>query len=408
MTRASLLDGEGRAVDDLLACRYPAPSSFTGEDTVELFLHGNPLLCALASERAFALGARPAEPGEFTRRAFLNGKIDLAQAEGVADLVAARTRGAADAALRQSRGALGRRVAPLGQALREILVELAGEIDFPDEDDVPSLDRARLDGSLASVEEGLDGLAASFRRGRLLREGAVVAIAGAPNVGKSSLLNRLAGEERAIVTDRPGTTRDALHAEAEAAGIRLRLVDTAGLRETEDPVEREGVRRSREAVGEAELVLFVLDASRRADEGDRLAYGEVEGTPHLVLLNKADLPGAEDGAAFRGRGHLATLSLSARTGEGIGILLAEAGRRLAGEGGDALGEGILTRERHLAAVIRAGESIRRARAASAEGLAAEFVAADVGDAAEALASLAGRVAPEEILDAVFSSFCVGK
>jgi tRNA modification GTPase len=250
--------------------------------------------------------------------------------------------------------------------------------------------------------------AASYTRGHRYRDGATVAIAGVANVGKSRLLNRILGEDRAIVTEIPGTTRDYLSGEVSLSGIPLRLVDTAGLREAEDPVEREGVRRSREIIAAADLTLFVLDGSRPAHGGDRDAYRELADRPHLVLVNKQDLPVVEDGALFRGPGRKGTVPLSAKTGEGIDALLETIAAELA-PGEDAImAEAPLTRLRHLEAVRKADVALERGQEAAGRALSLEFPAADIREAARALAELTGEIAPEEVLHAIFSSFCIGK
>jgi len=249
---------------------------------------------------------------------------------------------------------------------------------------------------------------ASYTRGHRYRDGATVAIAGVANVGKSRLLNRILGEERAIVTEIPGTTRDYLSGEVSLAGIPLRLVDTAGLRDASDPVEREGVRRSREIIAAADLTLFVLDGSRLANDGDFEAYREVADRPHLVLLNKRDLPSAEEGGRFRGPGRNGTLPLSAATGEGVEGLLRAIARDLAPEEDAIMAEAPLTRLRHVEAVRKADIALERAQEAVGKALSLEFIASDVRDAAQALAELTGEIAPEEVLDAIFGAFCIGK
>ncbi len=408
LLRCAVRGESGEPLDTALAAFFPAPRSFTGEDLVEIQMHGNPLLLARAASAACALGAVPAAPGEFSRRAFHNGKMDLTQAEALADLVAAQTGAAAGAALRQLRGAIGEAVAPLREKVRDLLVLLEAAIDFADEDDVPEAKSSQLAERVSEIRSTLGGLIASYRRGHLVRDGATIAIAGAANVGKSHLLNRLLGVERAIVTEVPGTTRDYLCGEIVLAGIAVRLIDTAGLRDTSDPVEREGVRRSREIVAEADLALFLLDGSRPAHAGDWAAYADVAVRPHLLLVNKRDLPAAETGAAFAGSGLRGTLSVSAKTGEGIGALLRAVGRELLPAAGDIIAEAPLTRLRQVEAVRRADEALARAAQAVAAGLPVECVAADAREAAQALSELTGEIAPEEVLDAIFGSFCIGK
>ena len=408
LRRCSVRNAPGEILDTALAVFFPEPNSFTGEDVVEIHLHGNPLVVETVVRTACAAGAVPAEPGEFSRRAFQRGKIDLTQAEGLCDLIAARTEEAARSALRQMRGGIRGEIVPLREKLLSLLVLQEAAIDFAEEDDVPAITSGQLLERVSEIRERLEGLLRSYEAGRRFRDGATVVIAGVANVGKSRLLNRMAGVERAIVTETPGTTRDYLHADASIGGVPVTLIDTAGLRETTDPVEREGVRRSREIVATADLVLFVLDGSRAAAAADRSAYEEVVTLPHLVLLNKADLAAAEEGSGFDGPGKRGVLRLSAKTGEGIGELLASVAREVAPTEGAIRAQAPLTRARHRLAVERALSALSRASAAAEEGLPLEFPAADVREAAEALAELLGEVAPEEVLDAIFGAFCIGK
>jgi len=408
LVRCAVRGEGGESIDAGLAAFFPAPRSFTGEDVVEIHLHGNPFLVERAAAAACALGAVPAQPGEFSRRAFQNGKMDLTQAEALADLIAARTEAAASAALRQLRGAIGEAVAPLREKIRDLLVLLEAAIDFPDEDDIPEANSRQLRERVSEVRSELAGLIASYGRGHRVRDGATVAIAGVANVGKSRLLNRLLGEERAIVTEVPGTTRDYLSGDIVCGGIIVRIVDTAGLRETADPVEREGVRRSRAIVAGADLSLFLLDGSRPAHEGDAAAYAELAGRPHLLLLNKSDLPAAETGERFGGSGCRGVLAVSAKTGEGVAELLRAVARELLPASGAIMAEAPLTRLRHVEAARRADAALSRAADAVRTGLPVECVAADARDAARALSELTGDIAAEEVLDAIFGSFCIGK
>ncbi|MGB5198129.1 MAG: tRNA uridine-5-carboxymethylaminomethyl(34) synthesis GTPase MnmE [Candidatus Deferrimicrobium sp.] len=408
LRRCSVRDAPGEILDTALAVFFPGPHSFTGEDVAEIHLHGNPVVVETVVRAACAAGAVPAEPGEFSRRAFHRGKMDLTQAEGLCDLIAARTEDAARSALRQMRGGLREEIAPLRERLLSLLTLQEASIDFAEEDGVPAITNPQLIERVSEIMERLGELLRSYEAGRRFRDGATVVIAGVANVGKSRLLNRLAGEERAIVTETPGTTRDYLHSDVPIGGVPVTLIDTAGLRETADPVEREGVRRSREIVGSADLVLFVLDGSRAASAGDRSAYEEVAARPHLVLLNKSDLPAAEEGSRFAGPGKRGALRLSAKTGEGIGDLVAAIAREVAPSEGAIRAHAPLTRARQRLAVEGALSALSRAKAAVEEGLPLEFPAADVREAAGALAELLGEVAPEEVLDAIFSEFCIGK
>jgi tRNA modification GTPase len=387
---------------------FPAPHSFTGEDVVEIHLHGNPFVLGETAEAACAMGAWPAMPGEFSRRAFENGKMDLTQAEGLCDLIAARTAASARAALRQLKGGIRDAVVPLRERLLSLLVLLETSIDFSDEEDIAPLSIAQAKERVSEMVVALSRLIASFDLGHLLRDGATVAIAGVANVGKSRLLNRLLGEERAIVTDVPGTTRDYLSGELNLSGVPVRLIDTAGLRETADPVEREGVRRTREILSGADLALFILDGSRPAREDDRQAYAEVATLPHMLLRNKSDLPVAETGEGFAGPGRKGNLSVSAKTGEGVEGLLAAMARELLPGGGAVLAEAPMTRLRHVAAAGKAVAALERAGRAAGEGLSLEFIAADVREAVLALSELTGEIAPEEVLNTIFGTFCIGK
>jgi tRNA modification GTPase len=408
LRRCSVRDASGGVLDTALAVFFSGPHSFTGEDVVEVHLHGNPVVVETVVRAACTAGAVPAEPGEFSRRAFHRGKMDLTQAEGLCDLIAARTEEAARSALRQMRGGIREEIVPLRERLLSLLTLQEAAIDFAEEDDVPAITNQQLMERVSEITDQLGGLLRTYEAGRRFRDGATVVIAGIANVGKSRLLNRLAGEERAIVTETPGTTRDYLHADIAVGGVPVTVIDTAGLRETTDPVEREGVRRSREIVASADLVLFVLDGSRAVSAGDRSAYEEVASLPHLVLLNKSDMAAVEEGSGFAGAGKRGGLRLSAKTGEGIGDLLAMVAREVAPAEGAIRAQAPLTRARQRLAVERALSALSRAKAAAAEGLPLEFPAADVREAAGALAELLGEVAPEEVLDAIFSAFCVGK
>ena len=368
LRRCTVRDASGEILDTALAVFFPEPHSFTGEDVVEIHLHGNPVVVETVVRAACAGGAVPAEPGEFSRRAFHRGKIDLTQAEGLCDLIAARTEEAARSALRQMRGGIREEIVPLRERLLSLLTLQEAAIDFAEEDDVPAITGMQLAERVSEIMDRLDGLLRSYEAGHRFRDGATVVIAGVANVGKSRLLNRLAGEERAIVTETPGTTRDYLHTDIPIGGVPVTVIDTAGLRETADPVEREGVRRSREIVATADLVLFVLDGSRAAATADRSAYEEIASLPHLVLLNKSDLAAAEEGSGFAGPGKRGALRLSAKTGEGIGDLVAAVAREVAPAEGAIRAQAPLTRARQRLAVERALSALSRAKAAVEEGL----------------------------------------
>jgi len=409
LMRAEVRDAAGGLIDAALAVRFPGPNSFTGEDVVELHLHGSPVVVDAAVRAACAAGAVPAEPGEFSRRAFLNGKMDLTQAEGLADLITARTQAAASSALRQMRGAIGQKTGPIRENLVELLTELETAIDFGDEEDIPQAGQPQLVERVKEIAHELELILGTYEKGKRFSDGAMAAIVGVANVGKSLLLNRLAGEERAIVDDTPGTTRDFLQAEVVVGGIPVLLVDTAGLRETVDLVEQKGVARSKEIITQADLVLFVLDGAREVKEEDRQAFEKVRERPHFIVVNKSDLPAVATGEELEGEAEgRGVIRLSAKTGENISRLVEAIALELAVSEGAVLTQAPLTRERHRQAVAKAQEALARAGESVSAGMPAEFTAADVREASRALAELVGEIAPEEILDEVFSRFCIGK
>lgn len=394
-----LKDAEGRVLDEALVLWTPGPGSYTGEDAAELHLHGGPAIVEGVIQALHDAGLRLAEPGEFTRRAFENGRLDLAQAEAVADLVDAETQNQARQALGQLGGALSRRYESWRAQLVQALAMLEAAVDFPDEElpaDVAARARPPLEALLGEIGEAL----ADEGRGRRVREGFKVALIGAPNAGKSSLLNALAGRDAAIVTATPGTTRDVIEVPLVLAGYRVLLADTAGVRDTDEAIEAEGVRRARAWAQAADLRLWVVDGS--ASDGAWREAAGLAGGEDLLVLNKADLPAGADAAAGDG---LERLSVSLKTGEGMAALRATLEQRVVA----ALGGG----ETPLATRIRHGESLREAQARLGRALeelepAVELAAEDVRLAARALARVTGRIGAEDILDVVFSSFCIGK
>ncbi len=400
-TRCVMRDAAGRVLDDVVATFYPAPHSFTGEDVLELSTHGGRIAPTLVLAAVILAGAREAGPGEFTRRAVLNGKLDLLQAEAIGDLIDARSSAAHHAALRQLDGGLSHRVAALRQAVLDLEALLAYDIDFPEEDDGP-VPRARIEAAAASLCRDLDTLLATGAQGALVHEGALVVLAGAPNVGKSSLFNALLGEARAIVTPLPGTTRDAIEAVLDLPGWPLRLVDTAGLRDATDEIERLGIEASGRYLTNADVVLA---CGTSADEIETAAtmVRRFTTAPMVMVATKADL-GAESE-------QLATdATVSAHTGDGLRGLLATIERRIAEQHGlpsaDTPG---LTRARHQAAVAAARAEMGAFAEAWAEDLLPAPVAAThVRAAADALGELIGTVQGDDVLDAVFRRFCVGK
>jgi len=399
---------DGRDLDRALAVCFQAPHSYTGEDVVELSVHGSPMIVGLLLDCLCSLGARPAEPGEFTLRAFLHGKMDLAQAEAVRDMIEARTRHQLRAARRQAEGDLSQRLKGIKQRLIDVIVELESAVEFVEDDLAPAA-RADLGARIDAARSEIVRWAGSFRYGRILRDGFSLAIAGRPNVGKSSLFNALLGEERAIVTEFPGTTRDLVAESANIGGIPVRLVDTAGLREGEDAVEREGVDRSRRAMADADAILLVLDPSRPHDEGDDLLYRRLEPYSCLAVFNKADLPAVwSAGQRQIYQARWPSLSVSARTGERIETLREEIRLRLLGE--ELLGEDglMITNVRHCRCLDGAGEHLGSAAKAMGEGLSEEFVLADLHRGLNRLGEITGETGVEEILSEIFGRFCIGK
>ena len=396
---ARFSDATGETIDDGIALHFAAPASYTGEDVVELQAHGSPVLLQQLVARCCALGARMARAGEFSERAFLNGKLDLAQAEAVADLIAAGDVRAARAARRALDGEFSQRVDALGAALLAVRVQVEAAIDFADEP-LDTLGNAALRGRMAVLAQSLEDLLASAERGRKLRDGLHAVIVGPPNAGKSSLLNALAGSDRAIVTDIAGTTRDLLRETVRIDGVELTLVDTAGLREGGDVIEREGMRRAHAELERADLAIIVLDA-REPDAGFRAIAAAIAGVPRqLWLHNKADL--LEIPTALAGD----ALLVSARTGAGLDRLHARLKALSLGDGGS--GEGAFTaRARHVDALRRAGGELRAAidaLAADQLDLAAEALRC----AHDALGEITGRVVPDALLGHIFSTFCIGK
>jgi tRNA modification GTPase len=389
----------GERIDEGIALYFPGPASFTGEDILELQGHGGPLLVAMLVRAAVDLGARQAEPGEFSKRAFLNGRIDLAQAEAIADLVSAGSEQAARAALRSLDGEFSRRVHALVEALTTTRLYVEAAIDFPEEE-IDFLDDAALATRLDDCSTQFDSLAAGAGRGRLLRDGFQVVLVGRPNAGKSSLMNRLSGEDTAIVTEIAGTTRDVLRETLNIDGLLVELVDTAGLRENPDRVEEEGIRRAREALRNADACLWVQDAAELADEPDEALP---DGAMLTIVRNKIDLT---DDAAGLESGEPPVVAVSARTGAGIDALR-EHLKTIAGAGD--LGEGVYTaRQRHLDAIARARRHFATGRTALAERRAGELLAEELRQAQDALAQITGEFTSDDLLGRIFSEFCIGK
>jgi tRNA modification GTPase len=405
-TTAQFRDRDGSTIDYGLALYFPAPHSYTGEHVLELHGHGGPVLVEALIRRVLELGARRAQPGEFTQRAYLNAKLDLAQAEAVADLIDAASDAAARAALRSLQGEFSSRVLSLSQTLGELRAQVEAAIDFADEE-IDVLSDHALSARLAAATTQLAALRAASRQGRLLTEGMTVVIAGRPNAGKSSLLNRLAGHDAAIVTATPGTTRDLLRERIVLDGMPLHVLDTAGLRAAADAIEAEGIRRARAAMAGADRILFVIDAA-----ADREASGYLEerallppGVPVTVVFNKIDLlaraygPDVVPGAA-------AFIRLSALTGEGLGALAAHLKQCVGFTPAD--GGALSARARHLEALAQVDAYLAAAARLLSARNAPELVAEELKRAQQALGDIVGAESSDELLGRIFARFCIGK
>ena len=403
---ATFRAASGDAVDQGIALLFSAPASFTGEDVLELQGHGGPVVMHQVLRLALDAGARLARPGEFSERAFLNGKLDLAQAEAIADLIDSGSAAAARSAMASLGGAFSERVEALSAELRSLRVYLEASLDFP-EDEIDLLAEGQIAERVGRLRKSASALTRSAEQGRLLAEGATIVLTGAPNVGKSSLLNALAGEARAIVTDMPGTTRDVLPVDLVIDGLPVRLVDTAGIRRARDPAEREGVRRAEAEVERAHLVVEVVDArdvstdadEQRADDVGPVSGDSGDGARRLVIANKVDLaptrtPGHSGGAVFA----------SATTGAGLGAVR-EAIKSAVGYVGAEVE--FVARERHIRALLAVQAALGRSARLLTSGT-LELVADELGVAHRALGQIVGTVSSDELLGDIFSSFCIGK
>jgi tRNA modification GTPase len=398
-----------RALDEVLVVVMRTPRSYTGEDVVEIHCHGGPFVLQAICESLVQRGARLAEPGEFTKRAFLNGRLDLAQAEAVLDTIRAKTAGSLRLAQEQLRGTLSNEIDRLRETLIRLLAQVEAGIDFTEED----ISFIRADELAAGIRATMDGIAQlveSSREGMVLREGVTAAIVGRPNVGKSSLLNALLQTDRAIVTSIPGTTRDVLEETLNIRGVPVRLLDTAGVRPTNDPVEQEGVRRSEAAMEQAELLLIVLDGSVSLADEDRKILAQQSAKKRLILLNKTDLPCGVDEAEVADPVHSTApvIHLSAKTGAGLDDLR-DAVRSLVLRADFEPGESaVVTRLRHRTALLKAQEALGHAADSVNGQLSGEFIAMDLRAALDALGEITGAVSTDDILDRIFKDFCIGK
>ena len=396
---------DGSVLDEGLVVFFPHPASFTGEDVVELHGHGGPVVCDLLLARTLDLGARQARAGEFSQRAYLNDRMDLAQAEAVADLIDSTTAEAARAAVRSMIGEFSVQVHDLVARLTELRIHVEAAIDFPEEE-IDFLEDDALRGRLEDVRQKFDNLQAATRQGAILREGMTIVLAGKPNAGKSSLMNRLTGEETAIVTHLPGTTRDLLRERISIDGMPLHVIDTAGLRDDADIVEEEGIRRARHEMANADRVLVVADASDWSDE----MLGEIgrdlpDDVAMTLIRNKIDLVG-EDAGECQTRDGVRQISVSALTGEGIDVLRAHLEACVGFQAGES--GALSARRRHLAALEKARLHLDEGYRQLKEFKAGELMAEELRLAQQALGEITGDVSSDELLGRIFESFCIGK
>ncbi len=390
------LHDDGEPIDEVVLGVFRAPSSYTGEEAAEIYCHGGPAVVRRLLRLLEAHGFRPAEPGEFTLRAFLNGKMDLTRAEAVNDVIRARTDRARALALTRLGGGIERRIDEAKDRLIDARAAIEARIEYPDEEDPgePVAER-----EIGEVEASLEALLASYRIGRLVQDGLVAVIAGRPNAGKSTLFNLLLREERAIVSETPGTTRDAIEGALDVAGVPVRLLDTAGLRAPRDEVESEGIRRTERAMDAAAVVLYVVDASAGASADDLAAIAAL-GARALPVWNKIDLAAAAPPEGFFG--------VSARSGAGMGALQAAFARRVDGSGGGEADEAVIESERQRDRLQSALAALRRLHGAIAGSLPFDVVAFELDEALHALGEITGEVTSDDVLRRMFSRFCVGK
>ncbi len=390
---------QGRDFDKILVSIMRAPNSFTGEDIVEFNCHGGPFLLRRILEAIFQEGARPAAPGEFTKRAFLNGKMDLSQAEAVADMITAKADLSLQSAFFQLRGGLHSRFKKIAESIRRAVMLLEAGLDFSEDVEI---DFEMVKRPISEALDHVERLILSYERGKIIRKGGVVTLTGQPNVGKSSLLNRLLEEDRAIVTDTPGTTRDTIEEQIDLNGIAATLVDTAGIRETDDPVEREGTRRSRQFIDRAAVVLYVVDGSLPPSFQDLDNIHLIDRA--FLILNKSDLGICTGWQTIQSP--LPQITLSAKTGDGVSTLRDRLRETLLGK--SDLPDEIVTRERHHLALQHASIGLCQALQSLKIGNPGEIIAMDLRIALDALAAIIGQTTPDDVLDQIFKTFCIGK
>lgn len=397
---ATVRAGDGGVLDEGLVTWFPAPNSYTGEDTVELSLHGSPVVLRACLERLCAAGARPANPGEFSLRAFLNGRLDLPRAEAVRDLIDATTLYQARVAAQQISGSVSKRLAAPKNELLELIALLEAGIDFA-EDDISVAPVEEIVRRIESIEGLVDRLIRSFAYGKLVHDGVTLAIVGKPNAGKSSLFNRLLGQDRAIVTEIPGTTRDTISETASFQGIPVRLIDTAGVRESSDPIESRGIERTRRALADADLTVVVLDLSRPLEPVDHELLAAAAAGLHLIAANKCDLPPRANVSGD-------AIPVSALTGEGFDALSERIAAAIQPEDSGAREEGFITSLRHERLLRECAQYLAKGREAAQNGIPHEMILLDLYAALQPLDAITGATTADDILNRIFTTFCIGK
>lgn len=398
-----ILDKDGNVVDQVLVSYFKAPKSYTGEDICEINCHGGYISAKKVLELLLENGAVPAVGGEFTKRAFLNGKMDLTQAEAVADLINSKTEKEGKASAAQLEGKLGRNIREIKDGIVDLLADIEADIDYPEYEDIEDVKNERIIATLDEKIEKLDKLEKSFESGKILKNGILTAIIGKPNVGKSSLMNVLLKEDRAIVTEIAGTTRDTIEEYVSLKGISLRLVDTAGIRETEDIVENIGVEKSKKALNDAELVLFLIDGSKELSEEDKALYEEIKNKNHIVIKNKIDLDEKELDINDEN-----IVKISAKTGEGITELEEKIEELFNLKNLDSENELMITNIRHKDLINKAKNGLVKANNTVKEGLPVDMISINIQEAIKDLCEILGESISEDVLNRIFEKFCVGK
>jgi tRNA modification GTPase len=401
-----IIDSNGDILDEVIVSFMKAPKSFTAEDTVEVNCHGGILATKIILEEILKNGARLAEPGEFTKRAFLNGRIDLSQAEAVMDIITSKTEASMKSAIMQADGRVSKEINRLRNKLIEIIAHIEATVDYP-EDDLEEMTSEKTTAEIYKILDGIKNLILTADEGKILREGLKTAIVGKPNVGKSSLLNTLLEEKRAIVTEVAGTTRDVIEEYVNIAGIPINLIDTAGIRETEDIVEKIGVEKSKEKIEESDLIIFMLDSSSSLDEKDLEIIEYIKNKKYIVLLNKIDLPRKIDIKDLKGINSGYIVEISAKNGFGTEKLKEKIETMFFG-GDIKIKEYLITNTRHKAALIRAKSNLEDAAQALSNTSAIDLASIDIRNAWHSLGEITGDTLEEDLIDKIFKDFCLGK